>query len=195
MPDPVVIYCIRHGQTDWNAEQRYQGQADIPLNDLGRRQAARNGLALREADVDLSEAHFVASPLGRTMETMRIVRREMGLKPDDFSTDPRIREVHYGHWEGQLLTDLPKIDPEGMKNRVADPFNWCPKDGESYADLMERIIPWVEELDRTTVVATHGGISRALRGYLLGIDMNNILELEVPQDQILRISTEGMAWL
>ncbi|MEO1282487.1 MAG: histidine phosphatase family protein [Pseudomonadota bacterium] len=195
MPERVTIYCIRHGQTDWNAEQRYQGQADIPLNDFGRGQAARNGSVLRDLPIDLTKAHYVASPLGRTVETMQIVRRQMGLDPDTFTTDPRLREVHYGHWEAKLLSDLPTLDPTGMKDRLDDPFNWRPRGGESYADLMQRIIPWVETLDQTTVVSTHGGISRTLRGHLLGMDMNNILELEVPQDKVLKISTDGMEWL
>lgn len=197
MAGDVTIYCIRHGQTDWNAIQRYQGQADIPLNDFGRSQASRNGRVLRAhlSDAEIANAFFVASPLDRTRETMRLVRTEMGLPPEDFETDPRLREVHYGHWEGKLLDDLPTFDPAGLRNRLADPFNWRPEGGESYADLMDRVVEWVATLDRTTITASHGGVSRALRGHLLGMDMSNILELEVPQDRILKISRAGMEWL
>ncbi|MEL7048841.1 MAG: histidine phosphatase family protein, partial [Pseudomonadota bacterium] len=116
----MTIYCIRHGETDWNAEQRYQGQADIPLNDFGRSQAKRNGQVLSEIATELAGARYIASPLNRTIETMQIVRREMNLPVDDFTQDPRLREVHYGHWEGELLSDLPAIDPDGLHDRLAD---------------------------------------------------------------------------
>ena len=75
----VTIYFIRHGETDWNAQSRYQGQADVPMNETGRAQARRNGEALRRCYCRKS-AHFsfVASPLLRARETMEIVRCGIG---------------------------------------------------------------------------------------------------------------------
>ena len=63
--DGVTIYFVRHGQTDWNAERRFQGQLDIPLNDTGRAQAARNGAALARVIGDSAGFDFVSSPLSR----------------------------------------------------------------------------------------------------------------------------------
>ena len=78
----VTLYFIRHGETDWNAVQRYQGQTDIPLNDKGRAQAARNGRTLiSRLGPAAATLDYVASPLSRASETMAIVRREMGLAP------------------------------------------------------------------------------------------------------------------
>ncbi|MEO1066982.1 MAG: histidine phosphatase family protein, partial [Pseudomonadota bacterium] len=88
---PPLIYFIRHGQTDWNAEARFQGQQDIPLNDLGRDQARRNGTTLRDL-IDPADFDFVASPLSRTRDTMEIVRRAMGLDPMTYAMDERLRE-------------------------------------------------------------------------------------------------------
>ena len=68
----VTIYFIRHGETDWNAQARYQGQADVPMNETGRTQARRNGETLRRLLPDIASADFVASPLARARETMRI---------------------------------------------------------------------------------------------------------------------------
>ena len=98
-----LVYFVRHGQTDWNAEHRLQGQADIALNALGRAQATRNGRKLAELIADPADFDFVASPLGRTRETMELVRAAMGLEPHGYRTDPRLIEVHFGDWQGHTL--------------------------------------------------------------------------------------------
>lgn len=195
MLEDVTIYCIRHGETDWNAESRYQGQANIPLNARGRAQAQRNGEALRQFLPQIASADFVASPLDRAYETMRIVRRALELPEDDFRLEDRLREVHYGHWEGKLLAELPELDPVGVADRQADPFKWRPDGGESYSDLMERVAEWLETVERDTVIAAHGGVSRSLRGYLLGADMGGVLRVPVPQDRVLIIRNGEMQWL
>lgn len=192
----VTLYFLRHGETDWNAVQRYQGQMDIPLNEKGRSQAARNGRVLREhlgpraADLD-----FVASPMARASETMRIVRNELGLEPDDFRRDDRLKEQHYGHWEGELWSELPQRDPEGYAARLKDKWSWCPRGGESYAMLSLRISAWLEEVERDAVVASHGAVSRALRGLVLGMSGPDVTELEVPQDRILVLTSGQMRWI
>ena len=195
MRDDVTIFCIRHGETDWNAESRYQGQADIPLNDKGRAQARRNGIALRGLLPNIKSVEFVASPLSRTRETMEIVRAQLGVAPKAYKLDERLREVHYGHWEGQLASDLPDIDPDGLAARQADPFCWTPADGESYSDLMDRLRDWLKDVERDTVVVAHGGISRTLRGELMGADMNGVLKLHAPQDRVLVIKRGEMSWV
>ena len=82
-----MMYLVRHGQTDWNAEMRLQGQKDIPLNDFGRKQAARNGSKLSTLIGDPAQFDFVASPLGRTCETMEIILHQFGLPKDSFRKD------------------------------------------------------------------------------------------------------------
>lgn len=193
----VTLYFIRHGETDWNAELRYQGQTDIPLNAKGRGQAARNGrtlgahLGARRSTIDC-----VASPLSRASETMRIARAEMGLVPDDFRRDPRLMEQSYGHWEGQLWDELPRTDPEGFAARAADKWGWQPRGGESYAMLSERIAGWLVDIEADAVVASHGAVSRALRGLVLpGIDRHAVPLLEVPQDRVMVLKDGTLEWL
>jgi probable phosphoglycerate mutase len=190
----VTLYFIRHGETDWNAVGRYQGQTDIPLNDKGRSQAARNGKALG-AIPGVTGMDFVASPLGRTRETMEIVRRELTLPLADYRLDARLKEVHYGTWEGTLWTDLQSIDPEGLAARKRDPWNWRPVDGESYADVADRAGAWLAEVDRDTVVVSHGGVSRILRRLILGLAPQEVPFLEVPQDRILILRAGEHSWL
>jgi probable phosphoglycerate mutase len=191
----ATIYFIRHGETDWNAEERYQGQADIALNDRGRAQAKRNGEALRALLPRIAEADFVASPMHRARETMAIVRAALGLEPETFRIDERLKEAHYGDWQGTLLADLPRVDAQGIAARSRDPFRWRPKGGESYEDLMARTVPWLMDVTRDSVVVSHGGVSRVLRGHILGLDVATVPGLEVPQDRVLVLRRDGIDWL
>ncbi len=191
----VTIYFIRHGETDWNAEARYQGQADVPMNETGRRQARRNGEILRQLLPEIAKADFVASPLARARETMRIVRDTLGLDPDAFHIDERLKEAHYGDWQGTLLADLPRVDAAGIEARTRDPFRWRPQGGESYEDLTARTLPWLSAIARDTVVVSHGGVSRVLRGHILGLDVATVPRLEVPQDRVLVLRRDRITWL
>lgn len=192
----VTIYFARHGETDWNAAQRYQGQRDIPLNAKGRGQARRNGLVLAELlGNDAASFDFIASPLLRASETMEIMRRELSLPATDYRKDARLSEIHYGHWEGELLSDLPSTDPEGFSARTADCWNWQPAEGESYRMLSDRVGRWLEEIRQDAVVASHGGVSRVLRGLILQLPSAEIPFLEVPQDKVLVLRTGSARWL
>jgi broad specificity phosphatase PhoE len=191
----VTIYFVRHGETDWNAQARYQGQVDIPLNDTGRAQARRNGEALRDHLADPAQLDFICSPLGRTRETMAIIRSAFGLAMAGVRFDDRLREMSYGHWEGQLASDLPRTDPEGMAARANDWWHWRPVGGESYQDLTRRLDDWLQTLDRDCVVSSHGGVSRALRGLVVPVARDDVPRLKVPQDQVLVLRQGSMEWL
>jgi probable phosphoglycerate mutase len=192
----VTLYFARHGETDWNRAQRYQGQMDIPLNATGRLQAARNGRALARALGRGAPAlDYVASPLGRARETMEIMRREMDLPGLGYRTDDRLREIHYGHWEGELWTEPPAKDPKGFADREADRWGWQPQGGESYRALSERVAKWAGEIERDLVVAAHGGVMRVLRGLLVGLEPAEIFRLDVPQDKVLVFDGGSARWL
>jgi probable phosphoglycerate mutase len=195
MPDHATIYFIRHGETDWNRDRRYQGQRDIPLNETGRAQARRNGIALRAFLPAIATAEFVASPLGRARETMEIVRAELGLPAGGYEVDPRLIELSYGVWEGTLQDDVMRQDPDAFASRAKDPFRWRPDRGESYADLLARVEGWAGSPDRDRVVVSHGGVSRCLRAHTLGLAPEMIPELESPQDRVLILSAGAMRWL
>jgi probable phosphoglycerate mutase len=192
----VTLYFVRHGETDWNLAKRYQGQRDIPLNATGRAQAARNGRVLAQTlRADATTFDYVASPLERARETMEIVRRELALAPEDYRTDERLKEIHYGHWEGLLWDDLPRLDPAGVAARTADTWGWQPAGGESFQALSSRVEGWLAEISRNSVIVAHGGVSRALRGIALGLATAEIPSLPVPQDRVLVVETGSMRWL
>jgi probable phosphoglycerate mutase len=195
MSPGLTVYFIRHGETDWNAERRLQGQTNVPLNDTGRLQAARNGRVLKELNRHPDSFDFVASPLSRARQTMEIVRAELGLPPDGFRVDERLKEIHFGRWEGRRWSELPALDPQGFADREADPFHWRPNGGESYADLARRTVAWLQDVVRDTVAVSHGGVSRTLRGHILRLDPSDVPFLEVPQHKVLQLRADGIAWL
>jgi probable phosphoglycerate mutase len=191
----VTLYFVRHGETDWNAAKRYQGRRDIPLNATGRAQARRNGRVL--ADLIGGRAtslDHVASPLRRARETMEILRTELGLDPQGYRTDARLSEIDYGHWEGRLWTELPQTDPAGFAARQADTWGWQPIGGESYRMLSNRVACWLAGIECDTVVASHGGVSKALRGLVLQLANAEVPHLEVPQDRVLVVRAGSIHW-
>ncbi|WLR93478.1 histidine phosphatase family protein [Shinella zoogloeoides] len=193
----MLIYMIRHGQTAWNAEGRLQGQKDIPLNDTGRQQAAGNGLALKGIlGKTVSDFDFVASPLGRTRETMEILRRAMDLPPLAYRTDPRLVELSFGDWEGHTLAELRESTPERVEERGRAKWNFIPpgEAAESYEILSWRIGSFLADVTRPTVCVSHGGVFRAAFR-LYGMDEEEAANTPIHQDRILRLDGTGMNWL
>lgn len=191
----ITLHIVRHGETDWNRDLRYQGQQDIPLNVVGRAQALRNGEAMRPLLPDIGGAQFISSPLGRARETMEILRAALGLDPQAYAIEERLKELSYGTWEGQLQAELPDIDPEGWATRAVDAYRWRPSGGESYADLMDRVVPWLDSLSGDTVVAAHGGVVRTLQAHVCGLDPDRVPVLDAPQDKVLVLRDGAMSWL
>ncbi len=195
MNEGVTLYFCRHGETDWNLTRRIQGQIDTELNETGRTQAARNALRLRELNLDIWAMDYLSSPLTRCRQTMDIVRQVLDLPPGDYWVDDRLMEIHFGHWQGAYWPEVPAADPVGVMARERDPFNWRPADGESYADLSHRVADWLAGIERDTIVVSHGGVSRALRGVVFALDPVEITELKVPQDRVLVINKHEMHWI
>jgi probable phosphoglycerate mutase len=161
-----TIYYIRHGETAWNAQGRFQGSRDIPLNGLGRSQAVAAGAIL--GDLLAGDGHepsslrFVASPLGRARMTMELLRDAMKLPPADYSVDGRLREIGYGQWEGLTLGEMKLNDAATFARRDADKWGVAAPSGESYAGVTLRMRDWLDSLLTDTVAVAHGGTMRAL---------------------------------
>jgi broad specificity phosphatase PhoE len=165
-----TVYYIRHGETDWNAESRLQGQRDTELNALGRRQAAQCGEILRDliardgraaADFD-----YVSSPLIRARATMELSSGVLGLDPVAYRVDARLQEMSFGRWEGFTYSDVMKNDSETLAARERDKWRFAAPGGESYQQLTKRVGEWYATVERDSVVAAHGGTARALMVHL-----------------------------
>jgi probable phosphoglycerate mutase len=189
----VLIYVIRHGQTDWNAIRRLQGQKDIPLNDFGRSQATGNGKALAGIlGRTANDFDYVASPLGRTRETMQLARTAMGLDPLTYRTDERLVEVSFGDWEGFTIGEIKAAFPERLKERRANKWDFIPPgdDAESYEILSWRIGAWLASVETPTVCVCHGGVIRSIFRLVAGMDKDEASTTDIPQDRIMKVETD-----
>ncbi|GJD47065.1 2,3-bisphosphoglycerate-dependent phosphoglycerate mutase [Methylobacterium cerastii] len=192
-----TIYFIRHGQTDWNAEGRLQGQRDIALNAVGQVQAADAADRLAAlAGERIAEAEFIASPLLRTRRTMEILRDRLGLAPAGYRSDPRLMEIDFGSWEGQTWAEIRRRDPGGASARDRDRWGYRPSgsSAESYAMLTERVAPVFADLGRSTVVVAHGGVARAMLVALGHLDIKAAPRIAVRQGAVLVVDAAGWRW-
>jgi len=189
------FYMIRHGETDWNRAQRFQGQMDIPVNARGLRQAAAYADLLRGERADWTGWRFVASTLSRTRTTMQTLREALGLDAHAYDVDRDLMEVTFGDWEGFTLAELEPDHPDLVAARAADKWSFVAPGGESYAMATERVRGFLERLAAPSVIVTHGGIIRGTRHLIEGIDGDSAVRGHVPQDNVYRFDGERAGWL
>ncbi len=167
----TTIALVRHGETDWNRERRFQGHADVPLNEAGLAQA-------RELAASLDGEPFSAvytSPLRRASETAKIVATRLGVEP---RAHEALQEIDVGSWSGLTVTEVRARFPEGFA-RWADwrVTGW--EDGESYERLSTRVVGGVLELAERhagehVLAVTHGGPMRAVLAVSLGLEIHSV---------------------
>lgn len=195
MKPQVPLFIVRHGETDWNRERRFQGRVDIALNELGERQAASNGRFLAGLERDWSHWGFLSSPLGRTRKTMELMRKAMGLDPLAYGIDDALIEVTFGDWERRTLEDLADSEPDLIAERSADKWNFTPPGGESYAQAATRVRFVLGGIVRPSVLVTHGGVIRAARHLIEGLDPQEAADSDIPQDRVYHFDGVSGGWL
>lgn len=183
MTEPLIV--VRHGETDWNRERRYQGQRDIPLNARGTRQARRNGRVLAQLDLLQDITRLLVSPLCRTRDTAALLLEEAQSCPAAPALDGRLIERTFGDWEGRTLRDLQMKEPAILSALHDDPWSFRPPGGENFNDLCYRIDPLLRSLDGPTLLVAHGGTLKGLYHRLAGIDPAAACVMEAPQDRVV----------
>ena len=162
------IFLIRHGATTLSAEDRFAGATDVPLSDEGRQQAGR--LAERLGDVPVAAVY--ASPLGRTLETARILAAPHRL---EVQQRDGLREISHGHWEQLTRHEVEEKFPAEATAWEEDPFTFAPEGGESGLAVTARALPALIEIVRRhegspVIVVSHKATIRLLLSSLLGFD-------------------------
>jgi probable phosphoglycerate mutase len=173
------VVMIRHGETLWNRERRIQGQTDTPLSDLGRAQAA----AVGERLAAVRFAALYASDLVRAWNTARAIEAAVaaralaeGRTGPPLRADARLREMHFGEWEGRTSAEIAAADPQAhARSRERDPDFRIPG-GESFRDLYARAVAAVSAHARahageTIGIIAHGGILDMLYRHTHGIPL------------------------
>jgi alpha-ribazole phosphatase len=180
----MKLILIRHGETRWNAIQKYQGHTDIPLNDRGRQQAAR--LAEHLKATEQVEAVY-CSDLLRAHETAAIVARPFQIEP---VSDSRLREFHFGNWEGLTFNQVYASYREEFEQWFNNPEDFRVPGGESFSDLARRSLEAIEDVCKkhagTTLIITHGGVIKVMLCQLQSI--SNPWQETVPPGSLTEIN-------
>jgi probable phosphoglycerate mutase len=197
---PHRLIFVRHGETPYNAENRLQGQRDIPLGPRGRDQASAIGRTLRARigdEIDRLDAAdgFVASPLLRTRETMELARGAMGLAPSRYRLDPALKELTFGDWEGLTWPEVKARDARGVAARHADKWDFVPPEGESYAMLARRMASWLKTLTADAFVVSHGGVARALMTLIAGVPGDVAADAPIVQGRAIVFENGAYGWI
>ncbi len=160
----MMLYLLRHGQTDWNATRHLQGQVDVPLNARGRSLAEQTAIALRDIPFD----RCITSPLGRAKETAEIILKGRDIP---IQTDERIMEISFGALEGGCCSKEGWNVPEEFRLFFTDPEHYhAPEGGEDFHDMHRRLSDFLDWIfhepafaSEQILISTHGA---ALAGLL-----------------------------
>ncbi len=169
----VKLFLIRHGQTLWNEEGRYQGDKDISLTSEGIRQAKLAAKYLSKVNF----SNIYSSPLKRALDTADIIKKSRNLEVKVIIRED-LKEINFGKWEGMKFDEINKQFHDDYQNWLKDPYNSSPTGGESFKRVQERAVAEIDNIvseneDRSSVaVITHGGIILSLLVHWLQIPIS-----------------------
>jgi len=179
------FWLVRHGQTDWNVQRRYQGHTDIPLNSLGRAQAQALAAELNGCQI----AAIYSSDLSRALETAAILAQHTGAT---VTPDRRLREISMGAWEGRTLAEVNKELPDGSAGLAYKEAHSRAPGGESLAEVAERVRAFADEVAEShpgqiVLVVMHGLSLAALRCLAVGLPLAEARDMVPENCSIVRI--------
>ncbi|NOD97295.1 histidine phosphatase family protein [Ruegeria sp. HKCCD6228] len=175
------LALLRHGHTHWNRAGRIQGRSDIPLDDDARAELAGYGLPQ-----DWAKADIWSSPLHRASETARIVT---GRDPN---TSDALTEMNWGDWEGQRGVDLIADTSSGYRHIESWSWDFRPPNGESPAEVRDRLDPWLSELRQDTVAVCHIGIMRVILAQAWGWNFEGPAPFKIKRNRLYIVDMKTM---
>lgn len=178
----TYLILIRHGETDWNVDGRYQGQADPPLNAKGLTQAYR--LAEELAGVELRVLY--TSPLRRALQTARILADTLDLP---LHQEPRLMEIHQGDWQGRLRADIAARYPDLFRRWETEPWAVTPPGGEHLTQVQARVYAAVDE-----ILARHRSQSIGLAIHRIPIALIKVRYQGLDPDVVRTLQLPNIYW-
>ena len=180
------LYIVRHGETEWNVQQRMQGRLDSPLTEAGKQHAQANGAVIRSLG---GVQQLCVSPSGRTMETAFIVNSHTQCPIEYFD---ELMERDCGEWSGRTIDEISDQYPQAWLEREQDPFYFRPPGGENLQDMLERAHEFLESLyasdfDQVALV-THGVMSKVILNYYLGLNEVQTNKIRHPNNLVYRLT-------
>ncbi len=188
-----MIWLVRHGQTEFNREGRYQGARDSALTELGREQGRRMGVLLAKLVEDRDTIRIVSSPLGRARHTAELISLALG-RPGPIETDPRIAEVSLGQWDGLTDEDIEGHSPGARDQLKGRDWFFHGPEGERFDRFAARLGDWLDETLKAgvpTIAVSHGVAGGVLRGLHTGQTREEMLSGHAPQDAVFRLHPGG----
>ncbi len=193
--DSCRICLVRHGETAWNTEHRLQGHIDIPLNDTGLSQAEATARTLARAGLRFSALY--SSDLQRASQTAAAIARVHALPTNH---DARLRERHYGHFQGLTHDEAESRHPDCFRRfKAREPQFALPERGESLTDLATRIHAALEEIahrhkGEAVVVVTHGGVLDIVHRLASGKGLEAARDFAIPNAALNWIEHTAGSW-
>ena len=183
------IILVRHGETEWNKKHRMQGQVNIPLNENGLLQIRMVAERLKNEKIDV----IYSSPLSRAYQTAVEIAKEHSL---DIIKDDSLKEISYGVLEGKDMDELKKSDL--WIQRSKDKYHFKPVNGESYKDVSERAVNFVERIvekhrGKTILIASHSAFIKSLLIKLLDMDKTTTPHMRLHNTSITEIEFDNNA--
>ncbi len=179
-----TLVLIRHGQSQWNLENRFTGWEDVPLTELGREEAHRAGKLLREAGITFTFAF--TSELVRAQETLSIVLGELGAESLPVERDQALNERHYGDLQGLNKAETAKKFGDEQVHIWRRSYDIAPPNGESLKDTAARTLPYFAariapqlQAGHNILVAAHGTSLRSIVMDLEKLTREQVLELNI----------------
>jgi probable phosphoglycerate mutase len=189
----VTKLClVRHGETAWNAEGRVQGQLDIPLSEVGLAQA----LAVAAVLGNESFSVIYSSDLARVQQTAQPTAHRLGLK---IAFEPRLRERHYGDFQGVTYTEAKHRFPMQFARFKARELDFDFSNGESLTRFNDRALACVDSLVKkhpgeSVLVFTHGGVLEMVYRHANGRGLSSPRDFEIPNAAINRVEVGAQGW-
>ena len=188
------LILVRHGQTAYNAEVRFMGQLDVPLDEIGRVQAQAVARRLSHE----RPAAMYCSGLSRAFDTATAIQAAMHVHPE-LRIDGRLTEGSFGEWQGKTYDSLKLNDTERLAKWEADRLGVRPPEGESLQEIAERVRAVYEDIledneGKTVIIVAHGGSLQVLVTLALGVPLDNYWKFAVSNTSVseLRVDEWGV---